>query len=54
MNSKFEQKYIDEFKNIINQKGGEFVEHIYVIRGRMTQQMEIKTFLKEVENKINN
>jgi len=29
MNSKFEQKYIDDFTNIIEQNGGTFVKHIY-------------------------
>jgi flavodoxin len=49
MNSKFEQKYIDQFKSIIVRNGGTFEKHIYVIRGRMTQQMETNTFLNEVE-----
>lgn len=49
MNSKFEQKYIDDFKNIIEQNGGAFEKHLYIIRGRMTQQMDTNIFLKEVE-----
>jgi len=52
MNSKFEQKYIDDFKNTIEQNGGTFEKHIYVIRGRMTQQMDVEMFLSEVEKKI--
>lgn len=54
MNSKFEQQYIDEFKNSIEQKGGTFLKHIYIIRGRMTQQMDVSTFLNEVEQQLNN
>lgn len=49
MNSKFEQEYIDKFKTIIEQNGGTFEKHIFIIRGRMMQQMDINTFLKEVE-----
>ncbi|MCQ0112248.1 flavodoxin family protein [Zhouia amylolytica] len=54
MNSKFEQEYIDDFKNIIEKNGGKFEKHIYVIRGRMTQQMEVNTFLNEVVQKLKN
>ncbi|MEH0157289.1 flavodoxin [Limibacter armeniacum] len=52
MNSKFEQYYIDEFKKLIEKNGGTFLQHIYIIRGRMTQQMDINTFLNEVEQKL--
>lgn len=54
MNSKFEQKYIDDFKNIIEQNGGIFEKHLYIIRGRMTQQMDVDTFLNEVSKKLIN
>lgn len=54
MNSKFEQQYIDKFKNSVEQKGGTFLKHIYIIRGRMTQQMDVSTFLNEVEQKLKN
>ncbi|MFS4469880.1 flavodoxin family protein [Chryseobacterium sp. T20] len=47
MNSKFEQKYIDDFKAIIEKNGGAFVKHIYIIRGRMTQQVDVEEFLKK-------
>lgn len=49
MNSKFEQQYIDNFKAIIEENGGVFKDHLYIIRGRMTQQMDTEIFLKEVE-----
>lgn len=52
MNSKFEQKYIDDFKHNIEKNGGNFVKHIYVIRGRMTQQIDTETFLNEVEQQL--
>lgn len=52
MNSKFEQQYIDAFKQDVEASGGSFVDHIWVNRGRMTQQMDVETFLKEVEGKV--
>ncbi len=52
MNSKFEQKYIDTFKQDVEARGGRFIDHIWVNRGRMTQQMDVETFLKEVEMKV--
>ena len=52
MNSKFEEQYIDEFKNIVEQNGGIFLKHIYIIRGRMTQQMDVSTFLNEVSKRV--
>jgi flavodoxin len=52
LNSKFEQKYIDEFSTLVNRNGGDFIKHIYVIRGRMTQQMSAESFLDSVEIKM--
>lgn len=49
MNSKFEQQYIDEFQRIIEQNGGTFIRHLYIIRGRMGQQMNTHTFLQYIE-----
>ena len=54
LNSKFEQKYIDQFSDLVNAQGGRVIKHIYVIRGRMTRQLDVEDFLREVakENKI--
>lgn len=52
MNSKFEQGFIDNFKKIIEQNGGTFTKHLYIIRGRMGQQMSSDKFLKEVEKQV--
>lgn len=52
MNSKFEQHYIDEFADIIRQNGGIFEKHIYIIRGRMGQQMGQDEFLAEIKKKM--
>lgn len=54
MNSKFEQEYIDEFRYIIDRNGGIFESHLYIIRGRMTQQMSTDDFLREVEKLFTN
>lgn len=48
MNSKFDQKYIDEFADLVRHRGGSFEAHIYIIRGRMTRQMDIDDFLTEL------
>ena len=52
MNSKFEQRYIDDFAKIIEGNGGEFEKHLYIIRGRMGQQMGQDEFLKEIETRV--
>lgn len=52
MNSKFEQRFIDDFKKIVAQNGGTFAKHLYVIRGRMGQQMPTDVFLQEIENRL--
>jgi len=49
LNSKFEQKYIDAFGQSVSKRGGEYFQHIYIIRGRMTNQMEADQFLEEVQ-----
>ncbi len=52
LNSKFEQHYIDNFAQLIEKKGGSFVKHIFVIRGRMTRQMEVDEFLEAVRSEM--
>ncbi|MGX2975760.1 flavodoxin family protein [Ursidibacter arcticus] len=52
MNSKFEQHFIDDFKQIVVQNGGTFAQHLYVIRGRIGQQMPTDVFLQEIERKV--
>jgi len=54
MNGKFEQKYIDKFSNLVKQQGGVFIEHIYVNRGRMTQQMSTEAFIDTIKAKMVN
>ncbi len=38
-NSRFKEKYITEFERLVEAKGGEMVDHIYVRRGRIFWQM---------------
>ena len=52
LNSKFEQKYIDEFSRLVAQSGGTLIKHIAIVRGRMTRQMRIEDFLEAVEREL--
>lgn len=49
LNSKFEQQYIDDFASLVRQRGGEFSQHLYIIRGRMTRQLDTQPFLDSVK-----
>jgi len=50
-NSRFKQKYIDEFAELIESKGGKLVDHLYVRRGRVIWQMSREELL-EAFNKV--
>jgi flavodoxin len=52
MNSKFDQRYIDEISALVGKNGGQMIRHVYVIRGRMTQQMDVDEFLSNVRVKL--
>lgn len=52
MNSKFEQSFIDEFAALVRQRGGTFAGHMFIIRGRMTQQMSTEDFILETRNLV--
>ena len=51
-NSKFEKTYIDKFKKLLKEKGGVFLNHIYVRRGRWFSQLTDKELLKEFNKKL--
>ncbi|WP_194843000.1 hypothetical protein [Agrobacterium tumefaciens] len=53
LNSKFDQKYIDEFADLVRRQGGEFGGHMFIIRGRMTYQMDLDAFVRETRRQIN-
>ncbi|WP_210413730.1 flavodoxin family protein [Leptospira ilyithenensis] len=52
LNSKFEQRFIEDFAKLVSERKGNFLKHIFIIRGRMTWQMETEDFLKEVKTKL--
>jgi flavodoxin len=47
-NSKFKQKYIEEFKGLVEHKNGRFLDHVYVRRGRIYDQINRDELLKQV------
>ncbi len=50
-NSRFEQKYIDEFRDLIINKGGDLIDHIYINRGRATPfQKDGNDVIEETNN----
>ncbi|RLA43652.1 MAG: hypothetical protein DRR06_09310 [Gammaproteobacteria bacterium] len=51
-NSSFKQQHIDEFQNQVEAKGGNFIKHIYVKRGRITQQINDETLSKKTRDKL--
>jgi flavodoxin len=52
-NSRYKQEYIDEFKAKVEAKNGHFVKHIYVERGRITQQISPETLLEQTRKELN-
>ncbi len=50
-NSKFKSEYIEEFINLVKKKDGQFLDHIYVRRGRWYSQLSREELLEKF-NKI--
>ncbi len=50
-NSRFKSEYIDKFKKLVREKGGQFHDHIYVRRGRWYAQLNGEELLEKF-NKI--
>lgn len=48
-NSKFKDKHIEEFKQLVTQKGGEFVDHISVRRGRVYNQIDSDELIRQIQ-----
>jgi flavodoxin len=46
-NSKFKEKYIEKFKKIVENKGGRFLNHLYIRRGRWYNQLSREELLKK-------
>ncbi len=45
--SKFKSKYIDEFIELVETRGGQFLDHIYVRRGRWYAQLNREELLEQ-------
>ena len=59
-NSRFKDEYIDEFAGLVNSKGGNFSDHIFIRRGRWYNQLnrqelaeQIQTLLESRESRWN-
>jgi len=54
-NSRFKAEYIEEFQKLVEEKGGDFLDHIYVRRGRVYDQIDrnelIEQFRKILEDR---
>ncbi len=50
-NSRFKSEYIEKFINLVKKKGGHFLDHIYVRRGRWHSQLSREELLEKF-NKI--
>ena len=48
-NSKFKDEHIDEFKQLVTQKGGEFIDHISVRRGRVVNQIDSDELIGQIQ-----
>lgn len=51
-NSKFEQKYIDDFEALVRSKGAVSFRHLYVKRGRMGNQLSTEQMLKNFDRQM--
>ena len=56
-NSRFKKEEIEEFKELVTTKGGRFLDHVYVRRGRVYYQKSGETLIQEarevIEEKLN-
>ena len=48
-NSKFEQRFIDDFRELVMGQGARSFSHVFVKRGRMGSQISTETMLEQVE-----
>lgn len=53
-NSKFEQRYIDDFESLVIANGAKSFKHRYVNRGRMGSQLTIRQMLDRFDAEIDN
>lgn len=48
-NSRFKDKYIDEFAGLVNSKGGNLSDHIFIRRGRWYNQLNQQELAKQIQ-----
>ena len=51
-NSQFKQEFIDDFENLVVQKGSANFKHIAVQRGRMGQQITTEQMIQLFEEQL--
>jgi len=51
-NSRFKDKYIDEFSDLVKSKGGNLSDHIFIRRGRWYNQLDQNELVKEIQTLI--
>jgi len=52
-NSRFKSEHINEFQQLINNRGGRFLDHAYVRRGRIFNQLSGNELIKRVQELLN-
>jgi flavodoxin len=52
-NSRFKSEQIHEFKQLINNRGGRFLDHVYVRRGRIFNQISGSELIKKTQELLN-
>jgi len=53
-NSRFKAEYIDEFQKLVEDKGGNYLDHIYVRRGRIYDQIDRNELIKQFRELLKN
>ena len=49
-NSRFKDEYIDEFAGLVNSKGGNFSDHIFIRRGRWYNQLNQQELAEQTQS----
>jgi flavodoxin len=51
-NSRFKDKYIDEFSDLVKAKGGNLFDHIFIRRGRWYNQLDQNELVEQIQTLI--
>jgi flavodoxin len=52
-NSRFKSEHIHEFQQLVNNRGGRFLDHVYVRRGRIFNQINGNELIKKTQELLN-